>query len=68
MRDAVIIDAVRTPIGRHGGVLKDMRPDDMAAMVLKAIVERTKIDPVEGIQWVIVKERSAPNSKTVVPE
>ena len=45
MRDAVIIDAVRTPIGRHGGVLKDMRPDDMAAMVLKAIVERTKIDP-----------------------
>ncbi len=45
VRDAVIIDAVRTPIGRHGGVLKDVRPDDMAAIVLRAIVERTKIDP-----------------------
>ena len=45
MKDAVIIDAVRTPIGRHAGVLKDVRPDDLAAMVLKAIVERTKIDP-----------------------
>ena len=45
MKEAVIIDAVRTPIGRHGGVLKDVRPDDLAAIVLKAIVERTKIDP-----------------------
>jgi len=45
MRQAVIIDAVRTPIGRHGGALKDVRPDDMAALVLKAVVERTKIDP-----------------------
>ncbi|MGH2592405.1 MAG: thiolase family protein [Anaerolineae bacterium] len=45
MKEAVVIDAVRTPIGRHGGVLKDVRPDDMAAIVLKAIVERTKIDP-----------------------
>ncbi|HLF25143.1 MAG TPA: acetyl-CoA C-acyltransferase [Anaerolineae bacterium] len=45
MRDAVIIDAVRTPIGRHGGVLKDVRPDDLAARVLKAIVERTHVDP-----------------------
>jgi 3-oxoadipyl-CoA thiolase len=45
MKEAVIIDAVRTPIGRHGGVLKDVRPDDLAALVLKAIVERTKIDP-----------------------
>ncbi len=45
MRDAVIVDAVRTPIGRHGGVLKGVRPDDMAALVLKAIVERTRIDP-----------------------
>ncbi|HEY4688149.1 MAG TPA: thiolase family protein [Anaerolineae bacterium] len=45
MKEAVIVDAVRTPIGRHGGVLKDVRPDDLAAIVLKAIVERTKIDP-----------------------
>ena len=44
MRDALIIDAVRTPIGRHAGVLKGVRPDDMAAIVLRAIVERTRID------------------------
>jgi 3-oxoadipyl-CoA thiolase len=45
MSEAVIVDAVRTPIGRHGGALKDVRPDDLAAIVLKAIVERTHIDP-----------------------
>lgn len=44
MQEAVIIDAVRTPIGRHGGALKDVRPDDLAALVLKALVERTEID------------------------
>ena len=45
MPAAVIIDAVRTPVGRHGGVLASVRPDDMAALVLKALVERTQIDP-----------------------
>ncbi len=46
MPEAVIIDAVRTPIGSLGGVLAPVRPDDLAAVVLKAIVERTGIDPV----------------------
>lgn len=41
---AVIIDAVRTPIGRHGGALASVRPDDLAALVIGAIVERTGID------------------------
>jgi len=45
MRRAVIIDAVRTPIGRYGGALRSCRPDDLAALVIKTIVERTKIDP-----------------------
>src|SRR2546428_11357066 len=45
MDDAVIIDAVRTPIGRRGGALKDIRPDDLAAVVLREIVERTGIKP-----------------------
>src|SRR3989304_5964416 len=45
LKEAVIIEAVRTPIGRHGGVWKDVRPDGLAAIVFKAIVERTKIDP-----------------------
>ena len=45
MTQAVIIDAVRTPIGRRGGALKDVRPDDLAAHVLRALVERTGIKP-----------------------
>ncbi len=45
MNDAVIIDAVRTPIGAHGGALASVRPDDMAAHVLQSLVERTGIDP-----------------------
>jgi 3-oxoadipyl-CoA thiolase len=44
MRRAFIIDALRTPIGRYGGALKACRPDDLAALVLKTIVERNKID------------------------
>ena len=46
MPEAVIIDAVRTPIGNFRGGLAAVRPDDLAAMVLKAIVDRTGIDPV----------------------
>ncbi len=42
---AVIIDAVRTPVGNFRGALAPVRPDDLAAIVLKAIVERTGIDP-----------------------
>lgn len=44
-RDVVVIDAVRTPIGRYGGALGAVRPDDLAAAVIKALVERTHIDP-----------------------
>ena len=49
MRDAVIIDAVRTPIGKYAGVLKDVRPDDLLAHVIARLVERTRI-PVEAIE------------------
>ena len=45
MPEAVIIDAVRTPIGNFRGGLAAVRPDDLAAIVLKAIVERNGIDP-----------------------
>ena len=45
MTEAVIIEAVRTPIGRHGGVLKAVRPDDLAALVLSEVVNRAKVDP-----------------------
>src|SRR5438105_7397216 len=43
--DAVIIDAVRTPIGRYGGVLSTVRPDDLAARVIEAVVERNGLPP-----------------------
>jgi acetyl-CoA acetyltransferase len=45
MPEAVIVSAVRTPIGRHGGVLKDVRPDDLAALVVKEVVNRAGVDP-----------------------
>jgi 3-oxoadipyl-CoA thiolase len=45
MTDAYILDAVRTPVGRYGGALASVRPDDLAAIVVRAIVERTGIDP-----------------------
>ncbi|QBD80141.1 3-oxoadipyl-CoA thiolase [Ktedonosporobacter rubrisoli] len=45
MENAVILSAVRTPIGRYGGVLKDVRPDDLAALVIKEALHRAKVDP-----------------------
>lgn len=45
MTDAYILDAVRTPVGRFGGALASIRPDDLAATVVRAIVQRTGIDP-----------------------
>ena len=45
LRDAVIVDALRTPIGRYGGALAAVRPDDLAARTIAALVERTRLDP-----------------------
>jgi 3-oxoadipyl-CoA thiolase len=45
LREAWIVSAVRTPIGRHGGALRSVRPDDLAALVVRAAVERSGIDP-----------------------
>ena len=45
MQDTVIIDAVRTPIGSFQGVLAGVRPDDLAAHALSALLERTGLDP-----------------------
>lgn len=46
MTNAVIVDAVRTPVGALGGSLASVRPDDMAALVIREIVERSNLDPV----------------------
>jgi 3-oxoadipyl-CoA thiolase len=45
VRDAWIIEAVRTPIGRYGGALASVRPDDLAALSLRAVVDRAGLDP-----------------------
>ena len=43
-REAWIVEAVRTPIGRYGGVLATVRPDDLAALAIRAVVDRSGID------------------------
>ena len=45
MTDAVIIDAIRTPVGALGGSLAAVRPDDLAALVIREIVRRNELDP-----------------------
>jgi 3-oxoadipyl-CoA thiolase len=45
--EAWIVGAVRTPIGRHGGALSSVRPDDLGALVLEALMERTRVSPEE---------------------
>src|SRR5258708_39314137 len=45
MPDALIIDAVRTVIGKHRGVLKDIRPDDLAAIAIEWLVGRSGVAP-----------------------
>src|SRR5438128_5037102 len=47
LREAVIAAYVRSPIGRYGGALADVRPDTLAASTIRALLERTGIDPAE---------------------
>jgi 3-oxoadipyl-CoA thiolase len=47
LRDAVVVATARTPMGRYGGQLKDVRPDDLAAVVLKEVCERAGVKPAE---------------------
>jgi len=44
-RTPVVVDGLRTPFGRHGGALAEVRPDDLAAHVIRAVVARSGIDP-----------------------
>src|SRR3712207_7567759 len=47
INEAWIVGAVRTPVGRHGGALSPVRPDDLAALALEALMERTGVPPGE---------------------
>ena len=51
--EAVIVDAVRSPIGKYGGALKDFRVDDLSALILRALVDRNNLDPavVDDVIW-----------------
>jgi 3-oxoadipyl-CoA thiolase len=53
MAEAVILSAVRTPVGRYGGVLADVRPDDLAAIAIAAAVERSGVpaDEIEDVYF-----------------
>ncbi|MGY4689470.1 acetyl-CoA C-acyltransferase [Salibacterium sp. K-3] len=53
MKDVVIVDALRTPIGRYKGALKDIRPDDLGAVVIRALLERNPALPPEAVGDVI---------------
>jgi 3-oxoadipyl-CoA thiolase len=53
VREAYVIDAVRTPIGRYGGALANARPDDLAAHVVRAVVERNDL-PEDSIEEVFM--------------
>jgi 3-oxoadipyl-CoA thiolase len=52
-QEAVIVAALRTPVGKYGGVLKDVRVDDMSALVMSELVQRTNLDPstIEDVFW-----------------
>jgi len=58
MRDAVIVDAVRTPVGRRGGALRDIHPVDLSAHILNALVARTGVEPalVDDVIWGCVSQ------------
>ena len=51
--DSVIVDAVRTPIGKYHGMLKDIRVDDLSALVMRALVDRNNLDPssIDDVFW-----------------
>ncbi|MGZ4592634.1 MAG: thiolase family protein [Actinomycetes bacterium] len=58
VRDAVIVDAVRTPVGKRNGGLAGVHPVDLSAHVLEALAERTSLDPalVEDVIWGCVSQ------------
>ncbi|HET7629556.1 MAG TPA: acetyl-CoA C-acyltransferase [Bacillales bacterium] len=53
MNEVVIVDALRTPIGRYKGALKSVRPDDLAAIAIRALLERNPGVPKEDIEDVV---------------
>jgi acetyl-CoA C-acetyltransferase len=64
MKEVVIVDAVRTPVGNHGGVFRDVEAKELARTVIRGVLERTQIDPgaiAEVIFGCIAQPSDAPN-------
>jgi acetyl-CoA C-acetyltransferase len=64
MKEVVIVEAVRTPVGNHGGVFRDVDSKELARTVIKGVLDRTKIDPAsidEVIFGCIAQPSDAPN-------
>jgi acetyl-CoA acyltransferase len=58
VREAVIVEAVRTPIGKRNGSLSDVHPVDLSAHVLRELINRTGVDPeqIDDVQWGVVTQ------------
>jgi len=70
MPNAVIVDALRTPLGRRNGKLKDQHPVDLSARVLKAIVERNDLDPAlveDVIMGCVMRSASRASTSPATP-
>jgi acetyl-CoA C-acetyltransferase len=64
MKEVVIVDAVRTPVGNHGGVFRDVDAKELARIVIRGLLDRTRIDPAkidEVIFGCIAQPSDAPN-------
>ena len=70
MRDAVIVEAVRTPIGKRNGGLSGVHPVDLSAHVLRSLADRTGIDPalVDDVIWgASARSASRPSTSPAMP-
>src|SRR6202171_2163734 len=63
MEKAVIVDALRTPMGRYAGGLKEVRPDDLAALVVSQAVQRNHVEPatIEDVYFVDANQAGEDN-------
>src|SRR5215467_13017645 len=53
MKEVFIVDAIRTPIGKYGGTLSSVRPDDLLALVIRSLLERNPGIDVNAIEDVV---------------
>ena len=57
--EAIIVDAIRTPVGKYGGMLRDIRPNDLNALTIQTLIQRNILNPA-AIQDVLGDARIKP--------